>query len=180
VERRAQRRRRPGGETRAAIGVLLFHDWGAKFYAPRRGGPRRDLIAWLLRDTPQSCGLPPIEAYKNDYPPTTPRPTSRPCRSRRSFFGYVLNNKYLWAIAVANAFVYFVRYGVVDWMPTYLQTAKGFSFQQSSYAWAAFEFAGIPGTICAAGCRTRSSRAGARRRRSSSWRSPCSGSSSTD
>ena len=41
--------------------------------------------------------------------------------------------------AVANAFVYFVRYGVVDWIPTYLQTAKGYSFQQSSWAWAAFE-----------------------------------------
>ena len=35
----------------------------------------------------------------------------------------------------------------MDWIPTYLQTAKGFSFQQSSLAWAAFEFAGIPGTI---------------------------------
>jgi OPA family glycerol-3-phosphate transporter-like MFS transporter len=50
-------------------------------------------------------------------------------------------------IAVANAFVYFVRFGMVDWIPTYLQTAKQFSFQQSSVAWAAFEFAGIPGTI---------------------------------
>ena len=45
----------------------------------------------------------------------------------------MLNNKFLWAIAVANAFVYFVRYGVVDWIPTYLQTAKGFSFKESSY-----------------------------------------------
>ena len=27
------------------------------------------LIAFaLMRDTPQSCGLPPIEEYKNDYP----------------------------------------------------------------------------------------------------------------
>src|SRR6185369_9573900 len=42
---------------------------------------------------------------------------------------------------------YFVRYGVVNWIPTYLQTAKGFSFQQSTTAWAAFEYAAIPGTI---------------------------------
>ena len=26
---------------------------------------------FLMRDTPQSCGLPPVEEYKNDYPPTT-------------------------------------------------------------------------------------------------------------
>jgi len=58
-----------------------------------------------------------------------------------------LNNRYLWAIAVANAFVYFVRYGVVNWVPTYLETAKGFSFTQSSTGWALYEFAAIPGTI---------------------------------
>ena len=59
----------------------------------------------------------------------------------------MLSNRYLWAIAVANAFVYFVRYGVVNWIPTYLQTAKGFSFQQSSIGWALYEYAAIPGTI---------------------------------
>jgi OPA family glycerol-3-phosphate transporter-like MFS transporter len=66
---------------------------------------------------------------------------------REIFLGHVLNNRYLWAIAVANAFVYFVRYGVVNWIPTYLETAKGFSFRQSSTAWALYEFAAIPGTI---------------------------------
>jgi OPA family glycerol-3-phosphate transporter-like MFS transporter len=59
----------------------------------------------------------------------------------------VLNNKFLWVIALANAFIYFVRYGVVNWIPTYLQTAKGFNFKESGLAWTAFELAGIPGTI---------------------------------
>ena len=59
----------------------------------------------------------------------------------------MLSNRYLWAIAVANAFVYFVRYGVVNWIPTYLQTAKGFSFKQSSIGWSLYEYAAIPGTI---------------------------------
>ena len=39
-------------------------------------------------------------------------------------FKYVLNNKFLWYIAIANVFVYFVRYGVVDWAPTYLVEEK--------------------------------------------------------
>jgi OPA family glycerol-3-phosphate transporter-like MFS transporter len=133
----------------ALVGVLLFHgDWGAKFYFPAAvAALAAVVIAFLLRDTPQSCGLPPIEQYKNDYPPDYSASHERTFTFREIFFGHVLNNRYLWAIAVANAFVYFVRYGVVDWIPTYLQTAKGFSFQQSSYAWFAFEFAGIPGTI---------------------------------
>ena len=105
------------------------------------------LVAWLLRDTPQSCGLPPVEEHRNDYPPDYSAEHERVLSFREIFFGHVLNNRFLWAIAVANAFVYFVRYGVVDWIPTYLQTAKGFSFQQSSWAWSAFEYAAIPGTI---------------------------------
>ncbi|MFM1749574.1 MAG: hypothetical protein RLZZ188_3240 [Verrucomicrobiota bacterium] len=132
----------------ALIGVLIFGGWGAKFYFPALvAATVALLIAWLLRDTPQSCGLPPIERYKNDYPPDYSAEHERIFTFREIFLGYVLNNRYLWAIAVANAFVYFVRYGVVDWIPTYLQMAKKFSFQQSSWAWAAFEFAGIPGTI---------------------------------
>lgn len=132
----------------ALLGVLLFHDWGAKFYfnATIAAGCAV-LVALLLRDTPQSCGLPPIEQHKNDYPPDYSAEHERTLSFREIFFGHVLRNKFLWAIAAANAFAYFVRYGVVDWIPTYLQTAKGFSFQQSSFAWAAFEYAAIPGTI---------------------------------
>jgi OPA family glycerol-3-phosphate transporter-like MFS transporter len=101
----------------------------------------------LIRDTPQSCGLPPIEEYKNDYPPNYSAEHERTFTFREIFFDHVFNNKLLWAIATANAFVYFVRYGVVDWIPTYLQTAKNFSFQQSSTAWACFEWSAVPGTI---------------------------------
>ncbi|MBL9207152.1 MAG: MFS transporter [Opitutaceae bacterium] len=132
----------------ALAGVLLFHDWGAKFYfnAVIATGCAV-IVAFLLRDTPQSCGLPPIEVYKQDFPADYSAAHERTFGFREIFFQHVLNNRYLWAIAVANAFAYFVRYGVVDWIPTYLQTAKGFSFKQSSLAWAAFEYAAIPGTL---------------------------------
>ena len=63
---------------------------------------------------------------------------------REIFFEHVLNNRYLWAIAIANAFVYFVRYGVVNWIPTYLETAKGFSFTQSSLGLVALRVGGDP------------------------------------
>ncbi|NWG14628.1 MAG: MFS transporter, partial [Acidobacteria bacterium] len=85
--------------------------------------------------------------YRNDYPPGYSVAHERTFSFREIFLGHVLNNKYLWAIAVANAFVYFVRYGVVNWIPTYLETAKGFSFRESSMGWALYEYAAIPGTI---------------------------------
>ncbi len=134
--------------TIALAGVALFHDWGAKFSFTAMVAAAAAILAWLLmRDTPQSCGLPPIEQYKNDYPPSYSADHERTYSFREIFLEHVLNNRLLWMIAIANAFVYFVRYGVVDWVPTYLQTAKNFSFQQSSIAWALFEWAAVPGTI---------------------------------
>lgn len=43
--------------------------------------------------------------------------------------------------------MYFVRYGVVDWAPTYLMEVKGFSADDSKWAYFAYEWAGIPGTL---------------------------------
>lgn len=132
----------------AWLGVVLFHDWGAKFYFNALIAAAIAVIAWLMmRDTPQSCGLPPIEEYRNDYPPDYSAEHERTFTFKEIFFQHVLNNKYLWAIAIANAFAYFVRYGVVNWIPTYLETAKGFSFKDSSLGWALYEYAAIPGTI---------------------------------
>lgn len=134
--------------TIAFAGVYFFGDWGAKFYFNAAVSTVAGIIAFILiRDTPQSCGLPPIEEYKNDYPPDYSAEHERTFSFREIFFEHVFNNKLLWAIALANAFVYFVRYGVVDWIPTYMQTAKKFSFQESSVAWAVFEWAAVPGTI---------------------------------
>jgi OPA family glycerol-3-phosphate transporter-like MFS transporter len=132
----------------ALVGVALFNDWGAKFYfnALIAAGVAV-VVFFLMRDTPQSQGLPPIEEYKNDYRPDYSADHERTFTFREIFLDHVLNNRYLWAIAVANAFVYFVRYGVVNWIPTYLETAKGFSFQQSSLGWSLYEYAAIPGTI---------------------------------
>ena len=128
------------------------------------------IVFFLMRDTPQTCGLPPVEEYKNDYPPHYAADSERTFTFREIFVEHVLTNRYLWAIAVANAFVYFVRYGVVNWIPTYLQTAKGFSFSSPASAGRCTNTRRSRARSPAAGCRTRCSRAGARRRRSCSWR----------
>jgi OPA family glycerol-3-phosphate transporter-like MFS transporter len=132
----------------ALLGVMIFNDWGAKLYFNALiAAVIAVIVFFLMQDTPQSRGLPPIEEYKNDYRPGYSADHERTFTFREIFFEHVLNNRYLWAIAVANAFVYFVRYGVVNWIPTYLETAKGFSFRESSLAWSLYEYAAIPGTI---------------------------------
>ncbi|MFY7953914.1 MAG: MFS transporter, partial [Armatimonadaceae bacterium] len=101
----------------------------------------------LMRDTPQSCGLPPIETHSGDIPEGYSEDSERTLGAREILFRYVLNNRWLWSIALANAFVYFVRYGIGDWIPTYLKTEKGFDFAKTSWAAALYEYAAIPGTI---------------------------------
>jgi OPA family glycerol-3-phosphate transporter-like MFS transporter len=140
-----------GGALVAVFGTWAmahFGGWGAKFWFNALvAAAVAVLIAVLVRDTPQSCGLPPVEKFRNDYPPDYSADHERTFTFREIFFRYVLSNRFLWFIALANAFVYFVRFGVVNWIPTYLQTAKGFDFKASGLAWTAFELAGIPGTI---------------------------------
>lgn len=88
------------------------------------------MLAFLLiRDTPQSTGLPPIEKYRNDYPKNYSEKSEQELTTKEIFFKYVLNNKILWYIAFANAFVYLVRYGVLDWAPTYLKDIKGYDIK---------------------------------------------------
>jgi len=132
----------------AFLGVLLFHDWHAKFYFNALIAATVAMGVWfLLEDTPQSRGLPPIEEYKNDYPPGYSEADERTLGFGEILFACVLRNRLLWALAAANAFCYFVRYGVENWIPTYLETAKGFSFKESSIGWSLYEWAAIPGTI---------------------------------
>jgi OPA family glycerol-3-phosphate transporter-like MFS transporter len=132
----------------ALLGAAWFADWHAKFYFNALSAASVAIgVFFLLQDTPQSRGLPPVEQYKNDYPVGYSAASERTLSFREILLNSVLNNGYLWAIAVANAFCYFVRYGVENWIPTYLQTAKGFSFRDSSVAWSLYEWSAVPGTI---------------------------------
>ena len=119
------------------IGTYLFPSCVAMLIA---------VIAYsMIRDTPQSCGLPSIEKWSGDYAPTY-NEKAEEVLSTREIFRTVLSNKYLWYIALANAFVYAVRYGCLDWAPTIL-TEKGIDLKDTGWAYFAYEIAAIPGTL---------------------------------
>lgn len=143
----------------AVYGALWFGSWfygeNSAYYfqigtyiLPAVVGVLIALIAYvLIRDTPQSCGLPSIEKFRNDYPQNYSESHERVLTTREIFFKYVLNNRMLWYIAIANAFVYMVRYGCLDWAPTYLKEAQGYDIKQAGWAYFAYEIAAIPGTL---------------------------------
>lgn len=105
------------------------------------------IIAYcLIRDTPQSCGLPSVEEWRNDYPENYSLKDEEVLPVKDIFFKYVFNNKFLWFIAISNAFVYMVRYGCLDWAPAMLKD-KGIDLKEAGWAYFAYEYAAIPGTI---------------------------------
>jgi len=135
----------------AIYGVAFFNDWHAKFYIPGMIAVFISVVIYLtLRDRPTVVGLPTIEDFKNDHPETIAGLDQNAKISASDIFvKYIFNNKLLWFIAFANIFVYLVRYGVLDWAPTYLKEVKGFSLKESGWAYFLYEWAGIPGTLIA-------------------------------
>lgn len=132
----------------AILGVELFADWHARLYFPGLAAILVAIVSiFLIRDTPQSCGLPPVEAYKNDYPKKYEASQEKEFTAKEIFLKYVLNNKLLWYIAVANAFVYLVRNGIINWAPTFLQEAKHFTASEATWSASFYELTAIPGTI---------------------------------
>ena len=130
------------------LGMGWFNDWKSAFYVPAAAATLvAGFIFLMVRDTPQSCGLPSVEEFRDDYPVDYDEKHEQEFSAKEIFMTYVLNNKLLWFIAAANAFVYLIRYGVLDWAPTYLYEAKQFSFDDSSWAYFLYEWAGIPGTL---------------------------------
>lgn len=132
----------------ATLGIYLFGTWHSIFFFPAIIAIILAILTFvLLKDTPQSCGLPPIEEYKHEAVTHTHKEDHTKSTFKEIFFKYILHNKYLWYLAIANIFVYFIRYGVVSWAPTYLTAVKGFTKEGSRWAYFLYEWAGIPGML---------------------------------
>jgi OPA family glycerol-3-phosphate transporter-like MFS transporter/OPA family sugar phosphate sensor protein UhpC-like MFS transporter len=59
----------------------------------------------------------------------------------------VFRNPYIWLLSFANFFVYTVRYGILDWGPTFLKQARHIDITKTGWMMAAFEVAGILGML---------------------------------
>ena len=105
-----------------SVGVMILasmgiaQTWRAAFIFPSLVALLTAAVCWwALRDRPEACGLPPIEEFRNDYSSQkAEKGEEQKIPFRRLFVDYVFKNHLLWMIAIANVFVYFVRYGVSD------------------------------------------------------------------
>lgn len=127
-------------------GYIVTMGWRWCFYIPSVIALVGAVFLWIgLRDTPTSVGLP--ELQQKGEPNAVQKETSREFKKfvRKQVFG----NPYIWVLALANFFVYTVRYAVLDWGPTLLGEWKGISIQHAGWMVAAFEISGIVGMLVA-------------------------------
>ncbi|EKE01493.1 MAG: hypothetical protein ACD_21C00119G0004 [uncultured bacterium] len=135
----------------AILGMAIFGDWHSIFYFPAMiVAVFIVMVLMTVRDTPQSVGLPSIEDYHSkDYikkhaVEVATKEIEEELTAKEIFFKHIFNNRAIWFLSIANIFVYFVRFGVLSWAPTYLAEVKGFNFKGQGWAVFLFEYAGIP------------------------------------
>ncbi|HMV44605.1 MAG TPA: MFS transporter [Leptospiraceae bacterium] len=140
-----------GGGMVGVVAAFSASHWGwrSAFYVPGILAVISSVYIFIrLRDTPQSEGLPPIEEYKKDNPSKQlTEDSERELETKELLTKYIFNNKFLWLFAIANFFVYVVRYSMLDWGPTYLKEMKGASLTSGGMSVLILEFAGIGSTI---------------------------------
>ncbi len=128
-------------------GYIVGFGWRWCFFAPAILCTLAGGVLWLmLRDTPRSVGLPEIKVPGAAAGESEDRHSADyKAFVRRQIF----SNPYIWWISLANFFVYFLRFAVLDWGPTLLKEMKGFSLQHAGWMVAGFEVAGLIGMLLA-------------------------------
>lgn len=80
----------------------------------------------LVKDTPESCGLPSIQLLTNEKLKPEDGMKTQYLQKR------VLRHPGIWIIALSSAFVYITKYAITGWGVLFLQKQKLFSLELSS------------------------------------------------
>ncbi len=132
----------------------LGFGWRWCFWAPAvLAGFAAVFCFFCVKDSPTEAGLPELEIEKADEGSGSPHPMPEESvkvpitnADRRKL---VFGNRVIWLVAMANFFVYIVRFGFLDWGPTFLKQFKGISVAKGGLMIIAFELSAIVGTVFA-------------------------------
>lgn len=128
------------------------------------------LILWLMHDTPESCGLPPIQELtrenKEGQETAGPEKAGQPAEqigvkkadeesARKENKSHdisktqrqVIKNPGVWILAAASAFMYMSRYAINGWGILFLQKVKDFSMTDATFIISINAILGIIGTV---------------------------------
>jgi len=139
------------------------YGYKAIFFAPATIAVLMSIaILIYLRDTPASVGLGDVEDYHERKIAKTleATPSEGPLEEvaaekkedpefKQFLRQRVFGNPYVWLICLANFCVYTVRYGFLDWGPTFLSQEKGYDLTEAGWMTAGLEIAGLVGSLAA-------------------------------
>lgn len=134
------------GLTFLVVGSLVaFAGWRWGYWGPGLIGIVTAIGAYaLLRDRPQTMGLPSVNEWKQDFYDEGPK------ASAASVLGLqfsILKIPAIWILALASALTYVTRYAINSWGILYLQEARGFSLPAAGSILMLSTLAGIIGAI---------------------------------
>ena len=119
--------------------------WRWCFYVPAALAALAAVFCFFcVKDGPHEDGLPELDLSDVRGGNATARAVTDSDRRR-----LVFRNRVIWLCAVANFFVYVVRFGFLDWGPTFLKEHKGIEVSKGGLMIIAFELAAVVGTVFA-------------------------------
>ncbi len=131
------------GLTFAALAVVVeWFGWRAGFLVPGTVCVvTAGLMYLFVEDRPQTLGLPPVAAWKQDY--------AAPVKGKSTWQMQLSILKYpsIWILAVSCATMTMTRYAMNSWGMLYLQEAKGYSEVEAGWVLAAKSLAGLAGCV---------------------------------
>ena len=124
--------------------VVGFFGWQWGFVGSSIAGVLGVLvILFLLHDTPESKGLPPIGVLTGEETEAQSRSHGSTSELQRS----VIRNPFVWILALSSAFMYVSRYAINGWGVLFLQEAKGYSLAAATQVISVNALLGIVGTV---------------------------------
>ncbi len=96
----------------------------------------------MLKDRPQTLGLPSVADWKNDHGISDDK-TQKTSSAQKQ----ILKMPAVWILGVASAAMYMTRYAINSWGILYLQEAKGYTLIESGAILSLNTFAGIIGCV---------------------------------
>lgn len=141
-----------GGALIPIIAAICAKYWGWR-YAMHIPGVMCIVVGFILikvlRDTPQSLGLPPVERWQQDEQEIKAKKEESDMPVKELLINYILKNKALWLLGVAYFFVYVIRQAINDWSVVFLMQAKGYSNLAASGGIFWYEAGGFLGALLA-------------------------------
>ena len=123
--------------------IVSIFGWRYGFLGAGLVGLLGTLLIWrFFHDTPQSKGLPAVNAPK-EKKVMSALETEAFNRAQKA----VLKNPAIWILALSSAFMYISRYAVNSWGIFYLEAQKGYSTLDASFIISISSVCGIVGTM---------------------------------